>query len=226
MSNNYSTNSNNTSIDNSINNEEHINKDNDVDGEINSNKGDVCPIALGLTMGKLVSKCILKQIPQVLINKIFGHTQTGMYPRGAEQIILAMKQGIEKYEEKDQYYTDAHNGFGRINAIYGLNQILKKFPSLFNIMKNLIIPAENSSYAYIHGSNDGIKMVQRTNGISQGTSLLPLFYANSIQPMINELNKIINDSDDPTFIGENKVKFFLDDGNLLFEHYMIEEILD
>jgi hypothetical protein len=41
-----------------------------------------------------------------------------------------MKQRSENYEEKYQYYTDAHNGFGRINAIYGLNQILNNFPSL------------------------------------------------------------------------------------------------
>jgi hypothetical protein len=49
-------------------------------------------------------------------------------------------------------------------------------------MKNLIIPAENGSYAYIHGSNNGIKMVQRINGLGQGTSLSPIFYANSMHP--------------------------------------------
>jgi hypothetical protein len=42
--------------------------------------------------------------------------------------------------------------------------------------------------------------------------------------LINELNKIINDSDDPTFIGENIVKFFLDDGNLLFDHYIMRNL--
>jgi hypothetical protein len=47
-----------------------------------------------------------------------------MYPRGVEQIVLAMKPHIEIYESKDQY-IDAHKGFCRINAFYGLRQILK-----------------------------------------------------------------------------------------------------
>ena len=136
---------------------------------------------------------LMKKVNQSTIDAQFPNLQYAFAKGGAEKVIhlinFAMDQDIPSH---DLYKADGSNAFNRLSRLRMLLQIRRKAPQFYRYARAFYYGATN---LYIAGSDIFPWIIRQLEGLQQGDPLATFFYALTIQPLLSQLNDILQQSD-------------------------------
>ena len=150
---------------------------------------------------RLICKCgqfrkdaaaLMKKVNQSTIEAQFPSLQFAFAKGGTEKVIhlinFAMDQETPSH---DLYKADGSNAFNRLSRLRMLLQIRRKTPQFYRYARAFYYQASN---LFIAGSDIFLWIIRQLEGLQQGDPLATFFYALTIQPLLIELNNILQRS--------------------------------
>lgn len=168
--------------------------------------GNIRPVAVGEILRRLISKLAMRKIRQKAAEYL-SPLQVGV---GVEGGIEAILHGFNR-KIKSRTFTAHHvaimvdfeNAFNNINRNEFIRQVKKYFPEL--------LPWVLFCYRYPAWLYSGEDIIEARAGVQQGDPLGPLLFALALQPLLEKLQRINSQTDEPAPI----VVAYLDDISII-----------
>ena len=181
---------------------------------IKKSSGGIRPIVLIELFDKIAGSTFLSRINITnRISEIFKPLQVGIKTRSAIEIVNKLLE-IKKIQnpELDIVALDFKNAYNNISRTTILNELKKFFPEIYNWQ---IKQLNNSTRLWVKMDDyeENIGFIRSKEGVHQGSSLGPLMFALALNPILQQVNKIITLDNSN---GKNSVVMsYLDDTNLM-----------
>ena len=164
--------------------------------------GGIRPIAVGLTLRRLVSKVALAAVLPMVSEHLQPH-QVGVGVRGgAEGLVHALNRLVADQQHSPDLVVvslDFQNAFNTVDRNRMFEEVSRHCPSISHYVE--------MTYGCAARQYVGPHVVESTTGVQQGDPLSPMLFALSIQPLISDIDRDCPDMhqgwylDDGTFVG-------------------------
>lgn len=162
--------------------------------------GGIRPIAVGMTLRRLASKCA-SHFGIAHLTSYLSPRQLGVgIPGGCEAAVHAVRRMLQSLPDDHVVAKlDFSNAFNTLQRAHMLRGVKDRLPSLYSYCHS----AYSQPSFLFYGSN----VIMSSEGTQQGDPLGPLLFSNTLQPLLLSLQSHLNVSflDDLTLGGPTKV---------------------
>lgn len=185
--------------------------------------GGVRPIAVGETLRRLVSGCLMARESESA-KEFFQPLQLGIATSGGAEALVHAARKLHQSHGQDSSYAllqvDLRNAFNLVSRPAFFNSICTSFPNLVPWVKYCY----TGDHANLWCGEDIFKSV---TGVQQGDPLSPLLFGAALQGLLKKLRDLLQgEAADPELAGLLLQLFYLDDGVLVAKHELLVRALD
>ena len=151
---------------------------------LNKKSGGICPIAVGFTLRRLVSKCANTHAAAYLAT-YFKPIQLGVkVPGGCEAAVHSARRFLESMPPDNILVKlDFSNAFNSLHRFDMLQCVADRIPQLFTYCYSAYSAASVLFYGQYH--------ILSQEGPQQGDPLGPLLFCNTIHPLLASLSSVL-----------------------------------